>query len=589
MDLKNKYLTDIENYLNGFSDKSSFNVPLIIFDLLKQYRECVKQAETTQNANNSDIDKLKIAMVGAFSSGKSSFLNALLNKNLTEVGITQTTRCLTNITYGEISQIKDINTNKTYSESEYKSLSKTGSDNNIVQRYLIAIPDNRLEGMVLIDSPGFEPPIDGDKDKNLEDVAISEKAAMDADVVFFLLDIGDGTLKEKILEYLRKLNTRTEENSDNPLKIYVILNQADKKPESKRQEILNDVSNICKSNGINVEKFLIHTSVLINNKSEKFVNFYNDCQIKMWEILKNLQNEKTAILENRKQRRKDEQKFLLNEIKNSLNIFIQSQEEYIKDSIKIETDDAKTEAKVILKNFVEFLSDITLNFARTTLYDYVSKTDVEGTGFLGFRKTWEIRITENTKRILPNDNTKTHLSSLISDNLSDKIFINKDNLVNDIISLIDSYILSVFEESYYHKETQTYRYKRLGHYCSIVGENNANEELDNLRSEYIYALNKNFYNYFYEKLSDKMLINLTGTVLAKSEDYGKLKDDLDNCNELRNNLDKLINLENPMAKVGALTGGIFSNETLSFKKIVVGIFIISIIVIILLYTGIISI
>ena len=199
----------------ALSDKSSFNVPLIIFDLLKQYRECVKQAETTQNANNSDIDKLKIAMVGAFSSGKSSFLNALLNKNLTEVGITQTTRCLTNITYGEISQIKDINTNKTYSESEYKSLSKTGSDNNIVQRYLIAIPDNRLEGMVLIDSPGFEPPIDGDKDKNLEDVAISEKAAMDADVVFFLLDIGDGTLKEKNLEYLKKLNTRTEENSDN--------------------------------------------------------------------------------------------------------------------------------------------------------------------------------------------------------------------------------------------------------------------------------------------------------------------------------------------------------------------------------------
>ena len=41
MDLKNKYLTDIENHLNGFSDKSSFNVPLIIFDLLKQYKDFV--------------------------------------------------------------------------------------------------------------------------------------------------------------------------------------------------------------------------------------------------------------------------------------------------------------------------------------------------------------------------------------------------------------------------------------------------------------------------------------------------------------------------------------------------------------------
>ncbi len=114
------------------------------------------------------LDKLKtvrenlenlfsIVFIGEFSTGKSSVINALLGERILPEGITPTTDKITILKYGDIKEEYQENGN-----------------------YCISIPENRLKGFVIVDTPGTNVTIE-------QHEQITQEFIPKADIVFFVI------------------------------------------------------------------------------------------------------------------------------------------------------------------------------------------------------------------------------------------------------------------------------------------------------------------------------------------------------------------------------------------------------------------
>ncbi|MGH7793022.1 MAG: dynamin family protein, partial [Thermodesulfobacteriota bacterium] len=100
-----------------------------------------------------------IVFIGEFSTGKSSIINALLGEKILPEGITPTTDKITILKYGEV----DV-------REEYL---ENGN-------YYISIPENRLKGFVIVDTPGTNVTIE-------QHEQITQEFIPKADIVFFVI------------------------------------------------------------------------------------------------------------------------------------------------------------------------------------------------------------------------------------------------------------------------------------------------------------------------------------------------------------------------------------------------------------------
>jgi small GTP-binding protein len=91
-----------------------------------------KDIETLQNTLKSLEDKFLVVIVGEFNSGKSTFINALLNTDILETGVTPTTSLIHLIRYGE--------------EQSSAPIENWGQ--------LITLPVPLLQSISLVDTPG---------------------------------------------------------------------------------------------------------------------------------------------------------------------------------------------------------------------------------------------------------------------------------------------------------------------------------------------------------------------------------------------------------------------------------------------------
>lgn len=192
--------------------------------------------------------KLRIAVAGKFSCGKSQFINSLVGKEIASVDSARTTCCKTIFT-GDTSVDEVIitdSTGKTYSRDEYVQRSAKVSASREV--FTVKLPDADWKDFEVIDTPGYDS-IDE------EDRQISEEAVADADVVFFLFDMGNGTIPKDSIEYLKKtIGTKQL--------FYLVANKADLKPESARRTIMNSIAAECNRNGLKYECVLPYSSLM---------------------------------------------------------------------------------------------------------------------------------------------------------------------------------------------------------------------------------------------------------------------------------------------------------------------------------------
>lgn len=185
------------------------------------------------------------AVAGGFSSGKSSFLNALIGgtEHLLPTRITPTTSISTyifNVKDADQS-INAFNHHGGAVEVEPKMLRQMTHDfqrehgielKRLVDRVSIYTP--RLEAypnVALVDTPGYTNPDEADSATSDEEVAL--RAVEQSRFLIWLVDCEKGTLPEQDVKLIKKFMGGR--------KVYLVLNKADKKPEDERGGILKHV------------------------------------------------------------------------------------------------------------------------------------------------------------------------------------------------------------------------------------------------------------------------------------------------------------------------------------------------------------
>ena len=196
------------------------------------------------------------AVAGGFSSGKSSFLNALIGgaEDLLPTRITPTTSIPTfifNVKDADLS-INVFNHHGGSIEIESKALQQMTHDfrrehgielKRLVERVSIYTPELQAWGNVaLIDTPGYTNPDDADGDTSDEEVAL--RSIGQSRFLIWLVDCEKGTLPEQDVRLIKRfLQQRAGPRGDDA--IYMVLNKADKKPEEQRKNILKQVVETC--------------------------------------------------------------------------------------------------------------------------------------------------------------------------------------------------------------------------------------------------------------------------------------------------------------------------------------------------------
>ncbi len=132
---------------------------------------------------------LQIAVVGEYNSGKSSFLNAVIGKDLLPVGCLPTTGCITCLRYGEtptiIARYHD-GMSKSLRLDEFQNLSshnhlEPAQQEELQRLKLIEVffPSQILEKNTFIDTPGLNAPTEADKQ-------VTDQILSESDVIIWV-------------------------------------------------------------------------------------------------------------------------------------------------------------------------------------------------------------------------------------------------------------------------------------------------------------------------------------------------------------------------------------------------------------------
>lgn len=237
---------------------------------------------------------LELAVIGNFSSGKSTFINSLLGKKICPMAVNPTTSIITKFFYGEIEEIYLVESGnkQKISFEEYQNvcqhiIGKESKKESFEVHY--CYPEHFLKTITLYDTPGFNNP------KNDLDQLLTERISKTVDVVILLTDINIGGIiddsLQQILEEIRKSNKN--------LKWYYVINKCDSKPLSKVYKILDNVKN---KYGKNFDKYFIYSSKKIlddirsisSNVTDEIKVFFNE-RSRIIEELHNLSKQKNLI------------------------------------------------------------------------------------------------------------------------------------------------------------------------------------------------------------------------------------------------------------------------------------------------------
>ena len=181
---------------------------------------------------------LKVAFVGDFSAGKSSFINHMLQDGLIcPASVNPTTSVVTEFVYGQKEKIT-LNApqkkQRKITRSEYarqvQAQPKDSTENQTI-RFQFELPNKMLVGLHLFDTPGFN------NAKNCSDSSVTESIIKEADAFFYLVDAAKGDISQSEIKTLEKIKSHSPKST-----IRLVITKADEKPPFAIKKIKESIS-----------------------------------------------------------------------------------------------------------------------------------------------------------------------------------------------------------------------------------------------------------------------------------------------------------------------------------------------------------
>ena len=222
------------------------------YPLDKWAQEFKRLAAEYEKLNKPQEATIRVAVVGAYSAGKSCFINSILGEdNFAPVAINPTTQGITRFVYGNKKAIYDDK--KQISHQEYCQLiQQEGS-----KEFRVTYPCAFLRHKELIDTVGlFEPK---KAQAHWEMPKKDKELIRQADVLLYVTDGNYSTLKEEEKNFLCEILDPEEEKI--PL-LYIILNKMDRIKESDRKALQKEAERFCTEQNWKLEKCMPYCSLL---------------------------------------------------------------------------------------------------------------------------------------------------------------------------------------------------------------------------------------------------------------------------------------------------------------------------------------
>lgn len=215
------------------------------------------------------IGKNIIALGGGFSSGKSSFLNALMGKRVLPADIDPSTSVPTYIVRGEKHHVMGINVFDSKVFMEPKDIKKIAHGfgevededdekitdavtlGHVLENIFFSTPLHQYENIAFLDTPGYSKP-DSEKYSAKTDEQIARGQLNSSNYILWFVQADAGTITEEDIKFIRTLR------EDIPK--LIIVNKADKKNRGDLEEIIAKIKTNLDIKGIRYLDVLAFTS-----------------------------------------------------------------------------------------------------------------------------------------------------------------------------------------------------------------------------------------------------------------------------------------------------------------------------------------
>jgi len=274
----------VSEYANKFFEKEEVFETGLVGDIKKIRAKLLDDKFLPSFQLKSILDKqlrrarypMEVAITGQFSSGKSTFLNALLSKNILPTGITPVTSKVNFLNYGEEYKLKITYYSGAQEYAPIEAIAdftdQRKDEMNDIKYLTLYAPMDILKDISFVDTPGLNSQSQSDTDT-------TRKVLRDVGGIIWLTLIdnaGKQSEAEVLEEYMEQFKNKS----------LCVLNQKDKLTDEQIETTTNYVKNKFSkyfsqvtpiSAKMALESRAHHKDVLIQDEYEKFINqFKND-------------------------------------------------------------------------------------------------------------------------------------------------------------------------------------------------------------------------------------------------------------------------------------------------------------------------
>ena len=215
------------------------------------------------------IGKNIVALGGGFSSGKSSFLNALMGKSVLPSDIDPSTSVPTYIVRGEKHEVMGINVFDTKVQMQPRDIKKIAHGfgeveddddekvtdavtlGHVLENIFFSTPLHKYENIALLDTPGYSKP-DSEKYSAKTDEQISRGQLNSSNYILWFVQADAGTITEEDIKFIKTLR--------DGIPMLIILNKADKKNLADLKEIIAKIKSTLDVKGVRYVDVFAFTS-----------------------------------------------------------------------------------------------------------------------------------------------------------------------------------------------------------------------------------------------------------------------------------------------------------------------------------------